>query len=390
MAGINRNSTNFRDKAALPLLRNITQATPRKAPCAPHLSHPLLTQGSSAPRPLGESASSVSQGSSPQCAGGQRQGETSRTPASTAQPAPGPRAFVVSHVASGSPPTGVLPSPPRQSWCCPGTRGTHPAPISTLPAQHPPPPRRGVAEHKGAQAVPSTQAPFSPIRVRKFQNTPRTSPHRALPGRSAGEALPRDPRDPSPKVGTTWGCDPGCSPSPPPARGKSRAVEGTHHTREHRERQETRAKARWYFFIFSSFFPRPEGGTSSRQPPLPRPRWRSRSRSARMGLRVRRAAAPGERLRGGSRAGRPLRGAHGDAGGGASREDSGDCLCCRLVRARLLQPLPPPPPLLPLIPPPPARPPAPALPPCRRRPTAAAYSPAHSQSPAGPRHLTHR
>lgn len=34
--------------------------------------------------------------------------------------------------------------------------------------------------------------------------------------------------------------------------------------------------------------------------------------------------------------------------------------------------------------------PSPALAPCCRRPTAAAYSPLNSQSPAGPRHLTHR
>lgn len=134
----------------------------------------------------------------------------------------------------------------------------------------------------------------------------------------------------------------------------------THQTREHRDRQETRAKARRYFFIFSSFFPLPEGGTSSRQPPLPRPRWRSRSRSERMGPRVLRAAAQRERLLSRPRTGRPLRGAHGGAERGASREDSGDCRCSRsrrLARARLLQP--PPPPLRPHIPP--ARPGSPSV-----------------------------
>jgi hypothetical protein len=142
----------------------------------------------------------------------------------------------------------------------------------------------------------------------------------------------------------TWGCDLGDSlPSRCP-HGNSREIAATHHTREQRDRQETRAKARRYFFIFSSFFPLPEGGTSSRQPPLPRPRWRSLSRSARMGPRVRRAVALGERLGSGSRPGRPLRGAHSGADRGALQGDSGDCCCCwglRLVRARLLLPLPP-------------------------------------------------
>lgn len=145
----------------------------------------------------------------------------------------------------------------------------------------------------------------------------------------------------------TW-----AAPSPPsPLSGNSRVIAGTHQTREHRERQETRAKARRYFFIFSSFFPLPEGGTSSRQPPLPRPRWRSRSRRARMEPRVRRAAALEEQLLSSSRASHPLSVAHGGADGGASQEDSGVCRCCRgrrLVRARLLQP---PPPLPPHIPP---------------------------------------
>lgn len=151
-------------------------------------------------------------------------------------------------------------------------------------------------------------------------------------------------------------CDPGCSPLP--LTGNSHMVAATHQTREHRDRQETRAKARRYFFIFSSF-PLPEGGTSSRQPPLPRPRWRSRSRSERMGPRVLRAAALGERLLSGSRPGRPLRGAHGGADRGTSQGDSWDCRCCRsrrLVRARLLQP---PPPLPPHIPP--ARPGSPSV-----------------------------
>lgn len=141
--------------------------------------------------------------------------------------------------------------------------------------------------------------------------------------------------------------------------GKSRAVEATHQTREHRKRQETKAKARLYFFIFSSF-PRPEGGTSSRQPPLPRPRWRSKS--ARMETSVLRAAAPGKRLLSGSRAGCPLRGARSGADRGASQDDSGDCRCCRgrpLVRARFLQP--PPPPLPPHFPP--ARPGSLSVPP---------------------------
>lgn len=128
-------------------------------------------------------------------------------------------------------------------------------------------------------------------------------------------------------------------------------VAATHQTREHRERHETRAKARRYFFIFSSFFPLPEGGTSSLQLPLPRPRWRSRSWRVRMGPRVRRAAALEDRLLSGSRAGCPLPGAHGGADPSASQDDSGERRCCRgrrLVRARLLQP---PPPLPPHIPP---------------------------------------
>lgn len=75
-----------------------------------------------------------------------------------------------------------------------------------------------------------------------------------------------------------------------------------------------------------------------------------------MGPRVLRAAALRERLRGGSsRVGRPLRGADGGADRGISLEDSRDRLCGRgrrLVRVRLLQPLPLP------VPPhiPPARP----------------------------------
>lgn len=81
-----------------------------------------------------------------------------------------------------------------------------------------------------------------------------------------------------------------------------------------------------------------------------------------MGARVLRAAAPGERLLGGSRAGRPLRGARGGADRGASQGHSGHCCCCRgrrLVRARLLQP--PPPPLPPHVPP--ARPGSRSVPP---------------------------
>ena len=109
-------------------------------------------------------------------------------------------------------------------------------------------------------------------------------------------------------------------------------VAATHQTREHRERQETRAKARRYFFIFSSFLPLPEGGTSSRQLPLPRPRWRSRSRRVRMGPRVRRAAALEDRF---LSAGCPLPGAHGGADRGASQDDSGDRRCCRGRRARI-------------------------------------------------------
>lgn len=79
-----------------------------------------------------------------------------------------------------------------------------------------------------------------------------------------------------------------------------------------------------------------------------------------MGPRVLRAAALGEQLLRGWLTGRPLRGAHGGADRGASQEDSGDCRCCRsrpLVRARLLQP--PPPPLPPHIPP--ARPGSPSV-----------------------------
>lgn len=71
-----------------------------------------------------------------------------------------------------------------------------------------------------------------------------------------------------------------------------------------------------------------------------------------MGPRVRRAAEREERPLSGSHAGRPLPGAHGGADPGASQEDSRDRRCCRgrrLVRARLLQP--PPPPLPPHIPP---------------------------------------
>ncbi|CAK7309650.1 hypothetical protein VULLAG_LOCUS14832 [Vulpes lagopus] len=76
-----------------------------------------------------------------------------------------------------------------------------------------------------------------------------------------------------------------------------------------------------------------------------------------MGPRVLRAAALGERLLGGSRTGRPPRGAHGGAHSGASQEVSWDCRSRRLVRARLLQP--PPPPLPPHIPP--ARPGSPSV-----------------------------
>lgn len=70
-----------------------------------------------------------------------------------------------------------------------------------------------------------------------------------------------------------------------------------------------------------------------------------------MGTRVLRAAGLVERMLRGTRAGRPLRGAHGGADTDAS-QDSGHCRCCRgrrLVRARLLQP--PLPPLPPHIPP---------------------------------------
>lgn len=140
------------------------------------------------------------------------------------------------------------------------------------------------------------------------------------------------------------------APSPPiTSTPKSRGVAPTHQTREQRERQETRAKARRYFFIFSSFFPLPGGGTSSPQQPLPRPRWRSsRSRSARMGPSVRRAGALGERLRRGSPPGRPPREAQGSADRDASQGRSGDCRRRRwvrpLARARLLRPSPPQPP----------------------------------------------
>lgn len=149
------------------------------------------------------------------------------------------------------------------------------------------------------------------------------------------------------KAGMIWGCDLGRSLPPSPLTGNSRVVAATHQTREHRERKETRAKARRYFFIFSSFFPLPEGGTSSRQLLLPRPRWRSRNRRTRMRPRVRRAAALEELLLSGSRAGRSLPGAHSGADGCASQEASGDRRCCRgrqLVLARLLQPPPPLPP----------------------------------------------
>lgn len=67
-----------------------------------------------------------------------------------------------------------------------------------------------------------------------------------------------------------------------------------------------------------------------------------------MGARVLQAAAPGKRLLRGSRAGRPLQGARGGADRGAS-QDSGDSRGRWLVRARLLQP--PPPPLPPHVPP---------------------------------------
>lgn len=65
------------------------------------------------------------------------------------------------------------------------------------------------------------------------------------------------------KAKLTWGCDPTCSLSLLIPYGGSPEAAPTHQTREQRERQETRAKARRYFFIFSSFFPLPGGGTSS-------------------------------------------------------------------------------------------------------------------------------
>lgn len=64
-----------------------------------------------------------------------------------------------------------------------------------------------------------------------------------------------------------------------------------------------------------------------------------------MGPRVRRAAALGERLLRGSRAGLPPHGVHSGADEDASRERPGDRRCCRsrrLARARLLQPPPQP------------------------------------------------
>ncbi|XP_017385482.1 uncharacterized protein LOC108305384 [Cebus imitator] len=103
-----------------------------------------------------------------------------------------------------------------------------------------------------------------------------------------------------------------------------------------------------------------------------------------MGRRVVRAVALVERLFSSSRPGRPLRGPHSGADRGASQKDSGDCRSCgrRLVHARLLQPLPPP--LPPHI--------LPALPgSCSGRPVTNGRRVAPlSQSPAGPRHLTHR
>lgn len=67
--------------------------------------------------------------------------------------------------------------------------------------------------------VPSTSAPLSlPLSLCKFQNTPRKSPHRALPDQSDGES--RSNRFvPSKgaletrtlKAKRTWGCDLGCS-----------------------------------------------------------------------------------------------------------------------------------------------------------------------------------
>lgn len=199
---------------------------------------------------------------------------------------------------------------------------------------------------------PSTKAKSDPqypllslLELCKFQNTTRKPQEEELGGRCVpglGAGAPSNP-----KSRDDLGVWPDLLPLSSP-REVPRGRPLTHQTREQRERQETRAKARRYFFIFSSFFPLPGGGTSSPQQPLSRPRWRSRSRNARMGPRVRRAVGLGERFRSGSRPGWPPREAHGNGNRDASQERSGDCRrrrsVCPLARARLLRPSPPLPP----------------------------------------------
>lgn len=207
----------------------------------------------------------------------------------------------------------------------------------------------GAPEHKGTKWSPSV--PFSPPPPPSDSVNSKTQlDHLKRRSRVAAVSPAWGAGAPAtPKSQDDLGVWPDLLPLPYGAHGKSREVAPTHQTSEQRERQETRAKARRYFFIFSSFFPLPGGGTSSPQQSLPRPRWRSRSRSARLGPRVRRAVALGERFRGGLPPARPPRKAHGSADRDASSQGrSGDCRRRRwvrpLARARLLRPSPPLPP----------------------------------------------
>lgn len=183
------------------------------------------------------------------------------------------------------------------------------------------------------------------------------------------------------KVEMIWGCDPAAPLPSPPLPGKSRAVEPL--TRPGSTERGRRPG------------PRP-GGTSSSSPPSSpgqkaahppgsrhcrgqdggagagargweRESYRLRRRgSGSSGARVPAALSKGP-------AAAPTGALHRTPGTPAAAGSSAPASSSR--RRRHCRPMSPPP--------------VPALAPCLRRPTAAAYSPPNSQSPTGPRHLTH-